>query len=173
MKIFILFLTLTILLSGCSILNLADFVLPDDINFINTIKELDTPEKICSYMKENFTYKKNLFYNPDPYTLWQTKKGDCNDFSTFATFVANYHGYETYQIKIYYQNSVFNHFLAIYKENGLYNFSTNRSYYPVNYDNFSDIVKFNSEQVYNAYGYLWSSYIVYDYNMNIVEKVQK
>jgi len=172
-KLFLILILLTsiILLSGCGIFNLNTFVLPDDTEFLALVQELDTPEKICQYMLENFTYELHSLYAPDPYTLWQTQKGDCNDFSTFATFIADYHGYETYQIKIFYKNSAMNHYLAIYKEKGLYNFSDNYYYFPVNYDNFSDIVLLDSQWIYNYYGYIWSKYTVYDYDNNIVEQV--
>jgi len=171
MKKIILILTLTILLSGCSVLDLGDFVLPDDINFINTINELDTPKKICSYMKDNFTYKTRLFYQPDPYAFWKLKKGDCTDFANFASFVANYHGYETWQVHIYYDEPSF-HIIAIYIESIGYSFSSNQFYYPkddVYYNNFQECV--DRDFLYRLEG--WISYEVYDYKNNLIEKVQK
>ena len=126
MKKIILFLILIILLSGCS-----DIVLPNDIEFINTIKTLDTPENICNFMQDNFTFKDNFYNAPDPYNLWLIKEGDCDDMSTFATFVANYHGYTTYQIHLYFEGACICHSLAVYLENGKYTYSSNQYYYPI------------------------------------------
>jgi len=166
-KIILISIILIFLTAGCGIFDLSDFVLPDDIDFINTINELNNPEKICSYMKENFTYKENIFYNPDPYTLWQTKKGDCNDFCTFAIFVANYHNYETYQIHIFFKGTFIKHVLAVYLENSKHNYSNIKAYYPINVDTFKDVV---SHCFSFPCEYELKSYKVYNYNMNIVEQ---
>jgi len=172
-KLIILILLITLLImsvSGCGLYNLNNFVLPDDAEFLALIQELDTPEKIGDYMLENFTYELHLLNTLTPYELYLIKKGDCDDFANFAMFIANYHSYETFLIKIYYKNYAIDHSLAIYKENGLYNFSGNQYYTFVNYDNFSDIVKFDSQWMYDFYGYIWSKYIVYDYDNNLIEK---
>jgi hypothetical protein len=149
MKKIVLSLIFIIFLSGCSLFNPNDFVLPDDIEFINTVNELNTPEKICNYMKKNFIYEPYVIYltdpyviySPDPYTLWKIKKGLCIDFAAFGVFVADYHGYETYQIKIYFKNSFSKHFIAIYKENGKYNYSSNMNYYLINASTFKEVVE--------------------------------
>jgi len=88
MKKIILLILILILLTGCGIFNLNGWICPDDGEFLAVIEELDTPQKIGDYMLENFTYEAHNFYAPDPYTLWKTKKGDCNDFSTFGVFIA-------------------------------------------------------------------------------------
>ncbi len=171
MKKIIIFLILTLLLSGCSVFNLNDFVLPDDIEFINTINELDTPKKICSYMKEYFTYETHLFYEPDPYTFWKLKRGDCTDFANFGTFVASYHGHETWQVHIYFNSSYF-HIIAVYKESYGYSFSSNQFYYPkddIYHNNFQECV--DRDFLFRLDD--WVSYEVYDYNMNLIEKVQR
>ena len=121
-------------------------------------------------MKNNFSYKPHPHISLTPYQLYITRKGDCNDLSTFAIFISNWHGYETYQIEIFYKNTTDTHMLAVYKENSIYSYSDNQHYYIKSYDNFSTIVKVNSGLKYSYYGYIWSSYTVYDYNMNIVEK---
>jgi len=162
------------LLTGCSgVFDLGGFVVPEihKTEFMACIEQLYTPQKIANYMQENFTYEKHAFYAPSPYTLWLTKNGDCNDFSTFGVYAANYHGYETYQVRIFYKNFSGKHCLAIYKENGLYNFSDNQYYFPVNYDNIYDIVKLDSQWMYYCYGYIWSKYEIYDYNNNLIEEV--
>ena len=166
MKKIILFLILIIFLSGCSVFNLNGFVLPDDIEFISCIETLDTPEKICAYMKENFTYKKHYFYNPDPYTLWKTRKGDCNDLVTFAMFVANFHGYKTYQIQISFKGTSIKHVLAVYLEDGKYTYSNFKAYYPLYVLNFNDII---TDYFSTTFEYELRSYKVYDYNMNLIE----
>ena len=167
MKKVILFLIFIIFLSGCSLYNLNNFVLPDDIEFINTVKILDTPEKICSYIKENFIYEPHVFSAPDPYTLWKTKKGDCNDIATFAQFVANYHSYETYQMRIYFKKTFISHIMAIFKENGKYTYLNIKAYYPINVNTFEEVVfhffSFPCE-------YKLDYYEIYDYNMNLIEK---
>ena len=169
-KLLVLFILLTLLLSGCGLYNLSNFVLPDDAEFLALVQELDTPEKIGNYMLENFTYELHLLNILTPYQLYIAQKGDCDDCANFAMFISNYHNIETFLIKICYKNYAINHYLAIYKENDLYNFSENQYYYFVNYDNFLDIVKLNSQWMYYSYGYICSKYIVYDYNNNIIEQ---
>lgn len=172
-KLFFISILFIFLLSGCGIYNLNNFVLPDDTRFIALVQELDTPRKISAYMIENFTYELHLLNILSPYQLYINKKGDCDDFANFAIFIAHHHSYETFLIKICYKNLAINHYLAIYKENGLYNFSDNQYYFSVNYDNFSDIVELDSQWIYDCYGYIWSKYIVYDFWNDIVEQGTK
>ena len=152
------------LLSGCGIYNPSNFVMPDDLEFITLIQELDTPEKICQYMTDNFGYEEHLLATLTPHQLYLNKKGDCDDFSTFGVFLANYHNYETYQIQIYFKSSVFFHTIAIYKENNKYNYSSNRIYFPIQASSFQEIV-IDSTTDY----YYYMQYKVYDFNMNIIE----
>ena len=157
MKIIILILILS--LTGCSsIYNLDDFVTPNDIEFINTIEKLNTPEIICDYMRNNFTYKENPYHSTDPYQTWLDRTGDCNDYATFAIFVAHWHGYEVYQMHIYLKNLKDTHYLAIYVEDG-YSYSSLESYFPLQFNTFLEIADRRT----------WSKYIVYDYEMNVVE----
>jgi len=165
MRKIILLILILLLLTGCGICNLNSFVLPDDEEFLAVIEELDTPQKIGDYMLENFTYEMHAFYAPDPYTLWKIKKGDCNDFSTFGIFVAHYHGYITYQIHIYYRKTFITHYLAVYRENNQYSFTENQCYY-YGYNTFRDIVKESGKHT----GLIWTKYIVYDYNNDIIEE---
>jgi len=163
--IILLILIISIFLTSCTtlyVLNPSQITMPDDIEFINLVKQLDTPEKICQYMQENFTFKNNPEYTPSPYTLWQIKEGDCNDFSTFACFIANYHGYETYQIIIGYENIESKHSLAVFKEGKYYTFSSNYYYTDIAIESFKDIMKHITFSN-------WTEYTVYDYNMNVVE----
>ena len=167
-KLLVLFIILTIFLSGCGIYNLSLFTLPDDTEFLALIEELDTPEKICQYMLDNFEYEKHLYYSPDPYTLWKTKKGDCNDYSVFAIFVANYHNYKTYQIHIFFKGTFIKHMLAIYLENDKYTYSNNKAYYPINVSTLKEVVEHYFDMVKE---YELNYYTIYDYNMNIIEQV--
>ena len=166
-KIILLFIigSVLILLTGCGIFNLNGWIMPDDGEFLACIGELSTPQKIGDYMLENFTYEAHNFYAPDPYTLWKTKKGDCNDMVTFSTWVADYHGYKTWQIEIFYSGSIYKHWIAVYLED---NYSiTIVQYYYSDFDTFKKIVEFNNKLV--LYNKKWSKYIVYDYDMDIVE----
>ena len=169
-QILILIFILNIFLSGCGykVFNLSDFVLPNDIEFILCIEKSDTPKKICDYMKDNFIYKETDFYVPNPYQLWLDKIGDCNDFATFAIFVANYHNYTTYQIFIYFKDIVKGHTIAVFTENGKYTYISNYLYVPINSNNFKNIVLdyLDLSFVEHELDY----YKVYDYNMNLIEK---
>ncbi len=170
MKKLLIFILLILLLSGCGIYNLNIFILPDDNGFLTLVKELDTPRKICQYMLDNFETELHPYITLTPYQLYITRKGDCDDFSNFAVFIANYHGYETYQIRILFASWVYGypvyHVMPIFVENGYYTFSENQFYNPYGqyYNSFSDIM-----QTYHG----WVSYTVYDYDMNIVEQVTK
>jgi hypothetical protein len=171
MKKVILISIILIFLTGCGgLYNLNNFVLPDDLGFLTLIEELNTPEKISNYMLENFEYEPHIKNILTPYELYLIKKGDCDDLSNFIRFIANYHNFETYQIKIFYKNTVYYHAIAVFKENNRYNFSDNQYYFLVNYDNFFDIVQLNSRRIHFYYGYIWTKYVVYDYWNNIVER---
>lgn len=168
MKKIILLSIILIFLTGCSgLYNLSNFILPNDSKFLDLIEDLDTPKKICKYMEDNFSQKLNIFNPLTPYQLFLIKKGDCDDFSNFAVFFANWHGYETWQIKIYHKNSIIKHFIAVYKEDGKYNFSEGQCYIFREATNFEEIVKYDCCLQNKD----WSKYIIYDYDMNIIETV--
>ena len=115
-------------------------------------------------MVENFTYKTHLLYAPSPYRLWLTGKGDCNDFATFVQFVCNYHGYETWTIKLIWQGDLLTHYIAVYKE-GDYRFFDNMNLIGGHYRTFKDTV--DADAFYQKR--IWTKYKVYDYEMNIIE----
>jgi len=133
--------------------------------FLAAVKELDTPQKICAYMRNNFEYELHEVYAPAPYLLWERKKGDCNDFSTFGTYIANYHGYKAYQIFIYFKEVTLGHVIAVYTENGKYNYSSNWEYFPIQANNFKEVVTsyFSFDDEYEL-----KNYEVYDYEMNLI-----
>jgi len=163
-----------IFLTDCSgIFNLNGWVCPDDLEFITLIEELDTPQKISDYMKENFVYEAHAIYAPNPYTLWEIKKGDCNDFATFGVFVANYHGYETYLIKILYDNTFKKHWIAVYVEEEDKMSFTDNQYYSLYFgktyfNTFKEIVEFDVMLRITGWPE-WSKYIVYYYDGHIKE----
>jgi hypothetical protein len=147
-----------LMLSGCNVVyDLDNFVMPDDTEFMEVVKELNTPEKIGNYMLANFEYKQNLFYNPNPYIVWKTKKGVCADFAKFGMFIANYHGYETYRVEIYYKGLI-NHMIAVYKESNGYTFTSNRKYYEGAKDSFKECIMSD-----------YIKYKVFDYDGNLIE----
>jgi len=164
MKKVIILILFTILLTGCGTFNLDGFVMPDDLEFLMVVQTFDTPEKIANYMEDNFTYKLFRYANFSPYNLWKNREGDCNDFACFGTFVANYHGYETYQIKIWYKDASLTHRIGVYRED-IYSF-TDTVYYYYGFKTFKDIVE---ESGYHT-GFRWRSYKVYDYENNLIEE---
>ncbi|MFA5559850.1 MAG: transglutaminase domain-containing protein, partial [Methanofastidiosum sp.] len=129
-KYIIILILIALTLTGCGIYNLNSFILPDDLEFIQTIEQLDTPEKIGQYIYNNFTYEAHPYNVLSPYSMWKTKKGDCNDISTFAVFVANYHGYKTYQVFFY---GDINHAIAVFIEDGQYTYISDNKYYPIDF----------------------------------------
>lgn len=165
MKKIILSIMILIFLTGCGIFDIDDWVVPDDAEFLALIQELDTPKKIGQYMKNNFTYNVHLFSTSNPYTLWKTKKGDCNDFATFGVFVAHYHGYGTYQIEIFYNGTISKHWIAIYVEEDKMSFTSNQYFSFRRFNTFKEIVEYDNEYGPNK----WRKYIIYNYENNIVE----
>ncbi len=162
----IIFILSIIFSAGCCLFNLDGWVWPeDDLEFMAVVKGLDTPQKISDYMMENFEYELHDLWTPSPYFLWKRGKGDCNDFATFGAFVANYHNYETYLIKIFYKGTYKKHALAVYVEEEL-SFTDNRVYH-YGFNSFKEIVEFDCKY------YFWfkelKKYIVSDYENNIVE----
>ena len=158
-KLLILLILSIFFLSGCGIYNLSNFVLPDDTEFITLVRELDTPKKIGDYMLENFTYEPNSILL-NPYQLSLIEEGNCDDFSYFATFIANFNGYEIYQILIEFPLEKY-HMIGVFKEGDYYNISENTLYIECLCENFKEIMNF---YLYNN----WISYIVYDYDMKII-----
>lgn len=166
MKKIILSIIILIFLTGCGIFNLSGFVLPDDIDFINTIEANNTPQKICSYIKDNFTYKEHYFYNPSPYDLFLNPEGDCNDLVIYAIFGANYHDYPTWHIRIFFKGTFKKHVLGIFLEDGKYTYLNIFAYCPIYASSFGEIVS----DYFIDHELELKSYEVYDYDMNIIEE---
>jgi len=171
----VLVISLISILTGCGEMAfyLSGWVWPEDLDFITTIEGLKTPQEISDYMIDNFYHETHAFWTPSPYTLWKTKKGDCNDFATFGAFVAHWHDYETYLIKMIYIKSCWEHWLAVYVEDDGLSYTDNQSYRI--YDYLNDIYGFNSFKGIVDFACLhhpeWKlkKYIVYDYESRIVE----
>ena len=141
--------------------------MPGDIGFLTLVQELDTPEKIGDYMLDNFIYEIHDFTAQSPYELFLSKKGDCDEFSAFGVFIADYHGYETYQIEIF-DNTLFQHYVAVYDEGIWYSITDNQNYY-FGFDDFREIVDY----VCDIRDKIWTKYIVYGYWNDIIEQVTK
>jgi Leucine-rich repeat (LRR) protein len=63
-------------------------------NFEDILNELTTPKKVLKYMQDHFSlgfHDGCISYAPS--TFFEIKKGDCKDYSTFFSYVINYHGY--------------------------------------------------------------------------------
>jgi len=166
MKLIVLLIVLLLLSSGCGIYNLEYFVIPDDAEFIAVVESLDTPKKICAYMEENFTHKLTIFAYT-PYQMWllntQDKFGDCNDYATWAVFVAHYHGYEVYLILVD-ASYKYSHVLGVFMEDG-YSYSDNWSYNNIEANTFKEIVDHHIKK----WGAELYGYKVYDYENNVIE----
>lgn len=159
-----------IFLTGCGIFKIDGWVWPEDLEFITLIEELDTPRKISCYMIENFEYEAHYLWTPTPYFFWKRGKGDCNDLETFARFVANWHGYETYRIRIFWSGTIEKHCIAVYVEDDGLSFTDCQYYfndYGYFFNTFRQIVERDCK--YHP-GYELKRFVVYDYWGNKVEK---
>ena len=147
-------------------LTINDFIIPDDYEFLILIEKLFTPFLIAAYMQNNFEYEYSR-YAKTPYQLWKIKKGDCNDFALFATFVARYHGYEAYMVRIFFEDQKINQWIGVYWEEiiSLYTCTSNQyllCYVAKDIESLVNIIsKFSDKN--------WLKYEVYD-DMNIVEE---
>ena len=164
-------------LAGCSSFDLSSWVCPDDQEFIELINSLNTPEKICKYMEDNFEWNISI-HTYSPYQMYLANlegwndTGDCDDFATFGTWVAHQHGYEVYRIMMWCKCNWFYglplilpHVMGIYVEDGKYTYSNDYIYKPLYADDFKSIVR-----DYELTQYPVISYKVYDYENNIVEE---
>ena len=179
MKRIVLFILIVILLTGCwtgmekGWYNITNFILPDDYEFLALKEELYMPVLIIEYMRHNFEYKYSI-YAKSPYQLWKIKEGDCNDFSLFFTFIAHWNGFDTWQIRITFDDSNINHWLGVWacieQNETIYNYTTNQ-YYGGAGTSFEAIVIHYCESNNRS----WKKYEVFDFDMNIViveEKTQ-
>jgi len=166
-KLLIIGLLLMVLLTGCGTFNLFPWVIPDDLEFITVVAELDTPQKICDYLKDNFTFTVHYLYAPSPYCFWLAKEGDCNDFADFGRFVAHQHGYETYKLMISFKYTIIGHAMTIYVQDGKYDYQNVKRLYTIQADTFREVM-----EDFESYTTKWSikSYKVYDWDNHLIEK---
>ncbi len=66
-----------------------------DLIFSEVVHQLDTPEKLLEYMKDNFTeawHEGHISYSPE--VFFNIKEGGCKELATFGSYVLEQHGYE-------------------------------------------------------------------------------
>lgn len=148
--------------------DLNDFVIPDDAEFMAAVESTTTPKEIVEFMNDNFEWVFASWWCYNPYQMWwaNTKAGDCNDMSNYAVWVADYHGYETYQIHVHYEGKFISHFLGVFVEDGVMNYSSNTRYHKLQTLSFEAIAKHNCI----VFGEKLRKYRVYDFNMNIIKE---
>ncbi|MBA7580991.1 hypothetical protein ES708_22890 [subsurface metagenome] len=133
-----------------------------DEQFVNVIEQLDTPQKICDYMYDNFTYKICLGTST-PYEFYLDGLGDCSEYTNFAAVIAHYHGYEVYQLHIAYPFIAFttlSHVMPVYKIGNSYVYSDISFYINKFFPNFRELVV--SEAIRQSK--TWVDYIVYSWD---------
>ena len=124
-------LIIVLLLSGCEVNLKVPYLHPiifdlchwssSNSSFVSCINNLKTPEQICQYMEDHFTYKSPVVFGKSPYDMWKNTYGDCRDYSCFGSYVAQKHGYTAYDM--YMNLSVGSHINGIYKEGSSYSYS--------------------------------------------------
>ena len=86
------FLVIAVILASCSGIQLD---VEYSLTFSEVVNQLDTPEKLLEYMKDNFTeawHEGHISYSPE--VFFNIKEGDCKDLATFGSYVLYQHGYE-------------------------------------------------------------------------------
>ena len=92
LNVLFIFIFITIILTSCieNQLNIEYSLI-----FSEVVNQLDTPEKLLEYMKDNFTgayHEGHISYPPEEF--FNIKEGDCKDLATFGSYVLDQHGYE-------------------------------------------------------------------------------
>ena len=157
MKKLIIFLVCIFVFSGC--------IFGVTNEFMQLVYQLDTPIKIASWLEDNITHEiHDIPYAITPQQLYYSRKGDCDDMSGFGEYIADYHGYTTYEILIYYSDTLETHQIVVYEEER-FSYMTNWTYV-YGFDTFLEIVWDNDRM--NPYN--WETYKVFDYEGNIIER---
>lgn len=92
LKIALSFLVIAVILTSCSG-NQLD--VENILSFTEVVNQLDTPEKLLEYMKDNFTeawHEGHISYSPE--VFFNIKEGGCKELATFGSYVLEQHGYE-------------------------------------------------------------------------------
>ena len=92
LKIVLSFLAIVAILTSCSGIQL-------DVEysemFSEVVNQLNTPEKLLEYMRDNFTeawHEGHISYSPE--VFFNIKEGGCKELATFGSYVLDQHGYE-------------------------------------------------------------------------------
>ena len=92
LNILFIFIFITFILTSCSGIQL-------DVEyssvFSELVNQLDTPEKLVAYMRDNFTeawHEGHISYSPE--VFFNIKEGGCKELATFGSYVLEQHGYE-------------------------------------------------------------------------------
>jgi hypothetical protein len=92
LKIVLSFLAIVAILTSCSGIQLDTEY---SLVFSELVIQLDTPEKLVTYMRDNFTevwHEGHISYSPE--VFFSIKEGGCKELATFGSYVLDQHGYE-------------------------------------------------------------------------------
>jgi hypothetical protein len=131
------------------------------LNFQDLVKSLDTPEKISASLLANFTPESHYSTDPavpffilTPQQVYEQGKGSCNEYTVFAYYVLQQHGYNprimTIKVK---SNQGKNHAICIYQAGG-YTYAMNNGALKGPYTSY--------ESICQEHDPAWSSYQFYD-----------
>lgn len=145
-----LLITAAMLINGCG--NVLDKTSDEKIapansteatSFSTTVSDLDTPQKVYSWMQQNFTYNADVTSADefrDPQTTFNLKSGDCDDYARFADYVLKQHGYKSDVMSVY--NSKQGHSVCVWADaNGKLNYLSNNSYVVLTADDLAAVAK--------------------------------
>lgn len=83
-------------------------------DFETTVRTLDTPEKVASYVDQFFQYHSEGRVIPQtPRETFEKKRGDCDDQARFISWVLTQHSYESYVLT--YSGRRVGHGICVYK----------------------------------------------------------
>lgn len=109
----------------------------DNSSFDSCIDGLDTPEEICDYMSDNFTWS---YPSSHPYDVWKHEHGICGSFANFGRYTARQNGYTAYRMDLCWVGMC--HAIAIYdmeQKEDEYDYSSSQYYYPIRAHTFMEI----------------------------------
>lgn len=131
-------------------------------DFEETIRKLNTPFKIASWLAANVKYV------PDTGEYWQTaletfnrRIGDCDDFARFACYCLNRHGYEAYILTMWDASS--GHATALFEgDKGYETIGT------------CGLVRHRTDRIEIVVGFFcptWDGWIVFDEELNEIDNL--
>jgi len=129
--------------------------------FDETVRELDTPFKIASWLIANVEYTKDVGdYWQIPIETFNRRKGDCDDFGRFAQYCLNRHGYNSFLLVMWNKGS--GHATALFKNREGYETVGTYGWIRHYTDNIDEVVGF----FYTDF----KEYMIFDENLNETEK---